>query len=312
MRILKQLAALAAAILTLAFASATPASAQGSTRTWVSGTGDDANTCSRTAPCLTFAGAFPKTANNGQITCLDPGGFGTINITKSITIDCTGTQGSILAAGTTGITINGNLAEVVLRNLQIEGAHNVFGNGIRILNARSVVIDNVTVLNSGGTGTNGRGISIETAADNVSVVVVNSRIIHANNFGIQSQPTAGNVVLNLRNTEIARGNNSAIALINATTASISNCLLAQNTGAGVSLQNANVTAQISNCDISFNGFGIANGLGGASTVRLYGNSITGNTVGVRIDAGSVFTYGNNGIRGNTGNETPTAPSLGTQ
>ncbi|MEA3016734.1 MAG: hypothetical protein QOI38_1456 [Sphingomonadales bacterium] len=312
MSILKKLAVLAAAALTIAFASATPASAQGSTRTWVSGTGDDANPCSRTAPCLTFTGAFPKTATNGQITCLDPGGFGTINITKSITIDCTGTQGSILANGATGVFVNGNGINVVLRNLQIEGAHNVFGNGIRILNARSVVIDNVTIQNFDGTGTNGRGISIETATDNVSVLVVNSHILNSNNFGIQSQPTAGNVVLNVRNTEVMRGNNSAIFLVNATTASISNCLLAQNTAAGVSLQNANVTAHVSNCDISFNGFGIANGLGGASTVRLYGNSITGNTVGLRIDAGSVFTYGNNGIRGNTGNETPTAPSLDTQ
>ena len=311
MSILKKLAVLAAAALGIAFASATPASAQ-STRTWVSGTGDDVNTCSRAAPCLTFAGAIAKTANNGQITCLDPGGFGTINITKSITIDCTGTQGSILTGGSTGITVNGNGINVVLRNLQIEGAHNVFGNGIRILNARSVVIDNVTLQNFGGTGTNGRGISIETSAAGVSVQLLNSRIIHANNYGIESEPTAGSVVLNVRNSEIARGNNSAIFLVNATSASISNCLLSQNTGAGVALQNANVTAHVSNCDISFNGFGIANGLGGASTTRLYGNSITGNTVGLRIDAGSVFTHGNNGISGNSGNETPTAPSLATQ
>ncbi|HYG29582.1 MAG TPA: right-handed parallel beta-helix repeat-containing protein [Allosphingosinicella sp.] len=311
MRILKKLAVLAAAAVTIALASATPASAQ-ATRTWVSGTGDNANPCSRTAPCLTFAGALPKTANNGEITCLDPGGFGTANITKSITIDCTGTQGSILSSGVTGIFVNGPDITVVLRNIQINGAHNIMGNGIRIIDARSVILDNVTIENFGGTGTNGRGISIETAGDGVRVQVVNSHFFNLNNYAIQSQPTGGNVVLNVRNTEILDGNNSAIALINATTASISNCLLAQNVGAGVALQNADVTAQISNCDISFNGFGIANGLGGASTVRLYGNSITGNTVGVRIDAGSVFTYGNNGIRGNSGNETPTAPSLGTQ
>ena len=67
------------------------------TRTWVSGVGDDANPCSRTAPCKTFAGAISKTAANGEINCLDPGGFGTVTITKSITIDCAGTLGSILA-----------------------------------------------------------------------------------------------------------------------------------------------------------------------------------------------------------------------
>ncbi len=45
-------------------------------RTWVSGVGDDANPCSRTAPCKTFAGAISKTALNGEINCLDPAGFG--------------------------------------------------------------------------------------------------------------------------------------------------------------------------------------------------------------------------------------------
>src|SRR3954470_18938633 len=89
--------------LTLAFASASHAQA---TRTWVSGVGDDVNPCSRTAPCKTFAGAISKTAVNGEINCLDPGGMGTVTITKSITLDCTGTFGSILAAGTNGIIIN--------------------------------------------------------------------------------------------------------------------------------------------------------------------------------------------------------------
>ena len=81
-----------------------PASAQAS-RTWVSGVGDDANPCSRTAPCKTFAGGISKTALNGEIDCLDPGGFGTVTITKSITIDCSGTFGSDLNAGTNGINI---------------------------------------------------------------------------------------------------------------------------------------------------------------------------------------------------------------
>src|SRR6476469_2029472 len=62
------------------------------TRTWVSGVGDDANPCSRTAPCKTFAGAISKTAASGEIDVLDPGGFGTVTITKAMTID--GTHGS--------------------------------------------------------------------------------------------------------------------------------------------------------------------------------------------------------------------------
>src|SRR6202163_404687 len=81
-----------------------PAQAQ-ATRTWVSGVGDDVNPCSRTAPCKTFAGAISKTAAQGEINCLDPGGFGTVTITKSITLDCDSGAGGILASGTFGITI---------------------------------------------------------------------------------------------------------------------------------------------------------------------------------------------------------------
>src|SRR6267154_2020283 len=87
------------------FLSVAHARAQ-ATRTWVSCVGDDANPCSRTAPCKTFAGAISKTAVNGEIDCLDPGGFGGVTITKSITLDCTFANGSILVAGTNGITIN--------------------------------------------------------------------------------------------------------------------------------------------------------------------------------------------------------------
>ena len=64
---------------------ASSASAQ-ATRTWVSGVGDDANPCSRTAPCKTFAGAISKTAADGEINVLDPGAFGAVTITKSIRI----------------------------------------------------------------------------------------------------------------------------------------------------------------------------------------------------------------------------------
>src|SRR5262245_13450664 len=90
----------------LLMANADPAAAQ-ATGTWVSGVGDDANPCSRIAPCKTFAGAISKTAVAGEIRCLDPGSFGAVTITKSITIDCFGTLGTILATGgISGVIIN--------------------------------------------------------------------------------------------------------------------------------------------------------------------------------------------------------------
>src|SRR5499426_3189179 len=82
-----------------------PAQAQAS-RTWVSGVGDDLNPCSRTAPCKTFAGAISKTAVNGEINCLDPGGFGAVTITKSITIDCHEVYAGVLqSANSNGVNI---------------------------------------------------------------------------------------------------------------------------------------------------------------------------------------------------------------
>src|SRR5688572_28513700 len=92
------------------------------TRTWVSGVGDDANPCSRTAPCKTFAGAISKTAANGEINVLDPGGFGGVTITKSITISSEGFEAGALVSGTNAIIINAASTDVVvLRGLDIEG-----------------------------------------------------------------------------------------------------------------------------------------------------------------------------------------------
>src|SRR5215208_2726025 len=87
-----------ASTLLVALLPITAAHAQ-ATRTWVSGTGTDANPCSRTAPCQTFAGAISKTADNGEINCLDSSGFGSVTISKNITIDCRSVHGSILASG---------------------------------------------------------------------------------------------------------------------------------------------------------------------------------------------------------------------
>ena len=124
------------------FVAMTTAVQAQATRTWVSGVGDDANPCSRTAPCKTFAGAISKTAEGGEIDVLDPGGFGTVTITKALTIDGTHGAGfgSILSAGTNGINVNittGNHindAVVILRSLSIQGASQDTSPGIRGIN----------------------------------------------------------------------------------------------------------------------------------------------------------------------------------
>src|SRR5215207_9664852 len=132
------------AILALALLIAPAAYAQ-ATRTWVSGVGDDVNPCSRTAPCKTFAGAISKTAAGGEISVLDPGGFGAVNITKSITINGDGTLAGILSSLTNGIIVNAGVNDVVtIRNVSINGAGNGI-NGIRYLAGKHLIVENCSI-----------------------------------------------------------------------------------------------------------------------------------------------------------------------
>jgi len=143
------------------------------TRTWVSGVGDDANPCSRTAPCKTFAGAISKTAAGGEINVLDPGGFGAVTITKSISIVNEGSLGGILASLTNGVIVNAGANDVVvLRGLDINGAGNGI-NGIRFLAGGALHVENCTIY-----GFTGKGIDARPTT--ASVLFVTDTIIRNN------------------------------------------------------------------------------------------------------------------------------------
>ncbi len=176
-----------------------PAAAQGqATRTWVSGVGDDVNPCSRTAPCRTFAGAIGKTAAGGEMNALDPGGYGAVNITKAITIDASATVGGIIhASPSNGVTVNAGPADdVVLRGLDINGAGtvnqppgcpNVSGpNGIRVLNGRSVTIDDTTIQHN-----TTAGLQLTPQTTDVKVLVNDVSISEGCQDGINAAPAAG-------------------------------------------------------------------------------------------------------------------------
>jgi hypothetical protein len=285
--------------------AATPAFGQ-ATRTWVSGVGDDVNPCSRTAPCKTFSGAISKTATGGEISVLDPGGFGGVTINKSLTIDGLAQMSSILAVGQNGITVNGAAAVVNIRNITINCANSTIGNGIRIINAASVTIEHVVIENCAGTGTNGRGIVIETAAD-VRVVVSNTEIRNNFNIGIHSNPTAGNVTLIVDNVRVSGGDFSSIQLRQNTTATINRATLTNSRlGGGLTTELTSVNATVTNSVLASNAHGIFNGSGGNPTVVVSGTTITRNTTsGITNNSGSVISLGNNTIRGNVGNEAPT-------
>src|SRR2546423_5633429 len=180
-----------AATLLVIFLWSTEARAQ-ATRTWVSGVGDDANPCSRTAPCKTFAGAISKTAAGGEIDALDPAGYGGVTITKAITIDGGGGQvASILVSGTNGVNVQaGPTGVVILRNLRINGIEGTGSgglNGIRYLSGASLHVENCYIF-----GFTGDGINVATSAANAAIFV-NDTFLTNNSNGIQIAPTAGNV-----------------------------------------------------------------------------------------------------------------------
>src|SRR5690242_20193666 len=132
---------------------AAPANAQ-ATRTWVSGVGDDANPCSRTAPCKTFAGAISKTAPAGEINVLDPGGFGGVTITKAITISSQNFEAGVLVSGTNGIVINAGANDrVVLEGLDLEGIGTGL-DGINVFAAKEVHVIRSKIHNFSGNGIN--------------------------------------------------------------------------------------------------------------------------------------------------------------
>lgn len=290
-------------------ACASPAFPQ-ATRTWVSGVGDDVNPCSRTAPCKTFAGAISKTADKGEIDALDPGGYGTLTITKSITIDGGATLASILASGTNGVNVNGSGITATLRNLSINGAGATTGNGVNIINAAAVNLDHVDIQNFGGVPSSNAGaaVAIVSNAPDTRVTITNSDFYNNNGIGIHSNPTAGNVILVVDNVRVANGNFSSIQLRANTKATINRATLTNSIlGGGVTTELSSVTAHVSNSVLSDNGYGVFNGNTGAPTVTLDNDIITGNTIsGLRINSGSVFSYGNNDIQGNAGNETPSS------
>jgi len=218
------------------------------TRTWVSGVGDDVNPCSRTAPCKTFAGAISKTAAGGEISVLDPGGFGAVTITKSISIVARGVEGGITASLVNGVIINaGPNDEVTLHGLTLDGVGTGL-NGVRVLNARAVHISNC-LIRGFQSAASGRGIAVEPAA--TTRVNVSDCTLVKNRQGMFVAPQAGasaGVVLN--RVTISDSSTQGIRAERAATVFLSNSVISGN-------------------DVSF-------GTAGVATVVSFGNNVIAN------------------------------------
>lgn len=291
---------LALAIFMFAFAAVAQAQA---TRTWVSGVGDDANPCSRTAPCKTFAGAISKTAKDGEIDALDPAGFGALTITKSITVDgsMTGVAG-VLNSLVNGVIINiTDPADVrksaTLRGISYQGA----GNGTRaidILAASKVFVENCYIQNNSGDGitdtrsggflevTNtsvinnaGNGINISpSGTTQINVHISNCRLQGngARGLAVGNSGLASNVKVTMFETTISQNATGGVFAQTAggsSTVAVDHSVVS-NTNIGFIANTANAIIRVSNSTCMDNGGGLATTAGGGQ-VSSYGNNQTG-------------------------------------
>jgi hypothetical protein len=292
------LGALAAAAIT-AFAGSANAQA---TRTWVSGVGDDANPCSRTAPCKTFAGAISKTAAGGEIDCLDPGGFGGVTITKAITIDCAGVTGGVLVAGggVNGVIINVATANahVNLRNLTLIGVGTA-ANAVRILSCRFVTLDNVVI-----NGFTGNGVDLAPAAGAVGLVIDDT---HITNTGVGVKVSgAGSSSVSINNLTTANGGRGIELATGSAIISVDSSAFQNHFIAAVATTAGTGTINVAGSLVANNVLAFGAGVSG-STIRISDNDILNNVTGFTIAAGATIASGqNNTSQGNGGATVPNA------
>jgi hypothetical protein len=285
-------------VLVVGLLYAAPAQAQ-ATRTWVSGVGDDANPCSRTAPCKTFAGAISKTATGGEINVLDPGGFGGVTITKSITISSEGFEAGVLVSGTNAIIINATTtSNVVLRGLDIEGLGTGLV-GIKVLGGLgSLHVEKCTINNF--RGTNGSGMEIATSVAGTTHVFIKDTISRNNGQpgggtggGIFINPTGGAIVKASLDNVRLEFNNFGFKVQGSTTASVSHSVAAGNVAAGFSAALTPAVLNLTDSVSANNGNGVV--CAASTTVRMDNLSITGHTQPNTVTAGACSSFGNNHI-----------------
>jgi hypothetical protein len=319
----RRMALFVAAMIAMTVGYVAPAAAQ-ATRTWVSGVGDDANPCSRTAPCKTFAGAISKTAASGEINCLDPGGWGAVTITKSITIDCAQFPGGILNSSTNGIIVNAGPSDVItLRGIELNGApvSSPGLNGIRFIAGGALIVEDL-VIRGMTSSSAGAGYGILFSPSGASKLVVKHSYITNNGSGatgggIFIQPT-GTGTADAAITDTLITNNQGVGVqVNTTgnTGTISRLEIARSTVSNNANGLISVTppstskAQITATDTEFGyntGYGVAVN-GATAQVWMSRITITGNNEGLKIaNGGSILSFGDNVVFANIASATPTA------
>ena len=291
-----------ATTLLLLLATCTLASAQ-ATRTWVSGVGDDANPCSRTAPCKTFAGAISKTAVGGEIDVLDPGGFGALTITKSISIEADGVIAGVLVSGTNGFVVNAGPSDVVMiRGLTFEGLGTGL-SGISVLQAGAVYVENCQINDF----TN-FGIDFKPGTAGSALFVTNTTVRHNGvvgtgaGGGIFVEPTPISAVSATLTNVRMEGNIFGLKVVDGGEVMVKDSVASGNKFAGFTVASTGSAANLflDHSVASSNGTVGAQATGNANaTLRLANSSFTSNATGISAGGGTVASFGTNSSSGNT-------------
>jgi hypothetical protein len=294
---------LAAMAILLAATSLAQAQA---TRTWVSGVGDDANPCSRTAPCKTFAGAIAKTAPGGEIDVLDPGGFGALTITKSIKIEADGVIAGVLVSGTNGFVIQAGPTDVVeirgltfnglgtgLAGIKVNGAGVVHIEECYIYNFTQIGIDFSPSSSTPGStsqlhvrntvikdnvGTSSGGIRFKPGTNVTGSGEIHNCKLADNQYGLRVEDNSNLTVDNTQASGNVNNGFLAFSAGGATNLTLESCITANNGifpasaagAAGLQVNGAAAVAFISNVTISGNALGLSPVSGG--TIRSGGNN----------------------------------------
>jgi hypothetical protein len=283
----------------------------GALRTWVSGLGDDANPCSRTAPCKTFAGAISKTAAGGEIDVLDPGGFGALTITKALTIDGKGTFGSVLVAGTNAIVVSAGPGDVVtLRDLSLDGTGSGL-NGILFTAGAALHIERCVIFNFAQ-----RGIAFTPGG--ASRLFIKDSIIRNNNNptnggALLVQPGAAGSAQAFLDGVRMEGNLFGVFAADRSTVAVRDSVAAANSNSGFTAgsNGAAVVITLEGCLVAENNAtpnttGVLSA-GAAATVRLSNVTVVNNGTGLSsVGGGALVSFGNNRIAGNVTDGAPTA------
>jgi hypothetical protein len=213
--------------------------------TWVSSTGGGA-ACTRTAPCRYFTDAVAATAAGGVISMVDSGDFGSVTITKSLTIRAEGADGGATLTNAFGpfIAIDAAATDAVtLEGLNFSGAGGVlFESGGQLHVVRCVITNgneagpNVgikfapnspsklsvtdSVITNEGNGTGG-GIVVKPRAGGSAQVALERVTVNGNAFGVVADGTGSTAGINMTIADSMIANNIQDGIIATTPASVS-------------------------------------------------------------------------------------------